>query len=133
MMLLTSSLNQVVYICRSWVTAIWATQLILDGVDEGHLKIRFEPATITPKLDVVKGEAFMYSEFLDTQTARVRNELTKINVSNLLVDLTKLFSGDWGFVFADRREVFIDKACINREGDLLCQFNFAEKVRRDGS
>ncbi|KAG9024015.1 hypothetical protein FRB95_012214 [Tulasnella sp. JGI-2019a] len=121
---LTSPLNRIVHLCRSWVTASWATQLILDGVDEGHLKIRFEPATITPKLDIVKDEAFMYPHFLNTQTAKVGDDLAKMNVSSLLADLTKLFSGDWGFIFVGGRDFYIDKACFNREGDLLCQLNY---------
>ncbi|KAG9025630.1 hypothetical protein FRB95_009948 [Tulasnella sp. JGI-2019a] len=109
---------------QSWITATWATQLILDGVDQGHLKIRFEPATITPKLDVIKDESFLYPDFLNIQIARVRDDLTKMNMSGLVADLAKLFSGEWGFIFAGGRNFYIDKACFNREGDLLCQLNY---------
>ncbi|KAG9024285.1 hypothetical protein FRB95_011716 [Tulasnella sp. JGI-2019a] len=109
---------------QSWITATWATQLILDGVDEGHLKIRFEPATITSKVKVVKDSSFLYREFIDNQTAQVEGDMKKMDMSGVVTELAKLFSGDWTFIFAGGRDFFIDKACFNREGDLLCQVNY---------
>ncbi|KAG9006972.1 hypothetical protein FRB93_008238 [Tulasnella sp. JGI-2019a] len=109
---------------QSWITATWATQLILDGVDEGHFKIRFEPATITSKVKVVKDSSFLYREFIDNQTAQVEGDMKKMDMSGVVTELAKLFSGDWTFIFAGGRDFFIDKACFNREGDLLCQVNY---------
>jgi len=109
---------------QSWVTCTWATNIILDGVDEGHLKIRFEPSTITPEIKVEKDTSWLHPARLETITENVKTTLSNLDMGNIVAELATLFSGNWGFVFAGAGDFFIDKACFNREGDLMCQVSY---------
>ncbi|KIO21506.1 hypothetical protein M407DRAFT_28898 [Tulasnella calospora MUT 4182] len=108
---------------RSLVTCIWNASLILDGVDNGELHITAE----IPKEPIIRTdemESFLYPNIMDKIMDRIRNGFKYSEFANLQASLEKLFNGSWAFVFAQGRDFFIDKACFNREGDLLCQLKY---------
>ncbi|KAG9042562.1 hypothetical protein FS837_010695 [Tulasnella sp. UAMH 9824] len=107
----------------SLVTCTWEASLILDGVDQGELKIT---ANIPkePTIRTVEDESFLYPDIQDNIMDQTRNGFKYSEFANLKGSLEKLFSGSWAFVFAQGRDFFIDRACFNREGDLLCQLKY---------
>ncbi|KAG9044409.1 hypothetical protein FS837_008204 [Tulasnella sp. UAMH 9824] len=105
---------------KSLVTCTWNASLILDGVGDGALKINVE----IPKEPIVRtvlDPSFAYPHIMDNIMDRIRGGFKYSDVANLKGNLEKLFSGSWAFVFAQGQDFFIDRACFNREGDLLCQ------------
>lgn len=105
------------------VTCTWEASLILDGVDQGELKITAEIPK-EPIIRTVEDESFLYPDIQDNIMNQTRNGFKYSEFANLKGSLEKLFSGSWAFVFAQGRDFFIDKACFNREGDLLCQLKY---------
>ncbi|KAG8922025.1 hypothetical protein FRC01_014585 [Tulasnella sp. 417] len=107
-------------VCK--VRGYWEASLILDGIDDGELKITVEsPKTVvTSSVD----ESFRYPDILNDTKRRCEAMFQHNNFYDIKAGLEKLFSGSWAFVFAQGRDFFIDKACFNREGDLLCQLKY---------
>ncbi|KAG8900678.1 hypothetical protein FRC00_011807 [Tulasnella sp. 408] len=108
---------------KSLVTCTWNASLILDGVDDGALKITVD----IPKEPIVRtvlDPSFAYPHIMDNIMDRIRGGFKYSDFANLKGSLEKLFSGSWAFVFAQGQDFFIDRACFNREGDLLCQMKY---------
>ncbi|KAG8922024.1 hypothetical protein FRC01_014584 [Tulasnella sp. 417] len=104
------------------VKCTWEASLVLDGIDDGELKITAQTPTTTIASSV--DESFRYPDILNDTKARCEAMFQHNNFYDIKAGLEKLFSGSWAFVFAQGRDFFIDKACFNREGDLLCQLKY---------
>ncbi|KIO21508.1 hypothetical protein M407DRAFT_28900 [Tulasnella calospora MUT 4182] len=105
-----------------WVKCVWEASLVLDGVDDGALKITINDpkTTITTTVD----KSFAYPSILDATEARCKKMFETSNFHDIKAGLEALFGGSWSFVFSQGRDFYIDKACFNREGDLLCQLKY---------
>ncbi|KAG8946298.1 hypothetical protein FRC04_011928 [Tulasnella sp. 424] len=105
-----------------WVTCVWEASLILDGVDDGELKITVDnpKTTVTTKNDT----SFRYPDILNNTLARCKTMFEDSNLHDIKASCEALFGGSWSFVFSQGRDFYVDKACFNREGDLMCQLKY---------
>ncbi|KAG8899065.1 hypothetical protein FRC00_001938 [Tulasnella sp. 408] len=100
----------------------WTASLILDGVDEGALKV-----TVNNPSTVVMTEndtSFLYPNILNDTKSCCERMFQNSPMNDIKADLEAMFSGSWSFVFSQGRDFFIDKACFNRDGDLLAQLKY---------
>ncbi|KIO21513.1 hypothetical protein M407DRAFT_28905 [Tulasnella calospora MUT 4182] len=104
------------------VKCTWVASLILDGVDEGALKVTVNNPKTTMSLEDDK--SFRYPDILDPTKESVTKMFNDSGLHDIKADLEALFSGSWSFVFSQGRDFFIDKAGFNREGDLLGQLKY---------
>ncbi|KAG8946296.1 hypothetical protein FRC04_011926 [Tulasnella sp. 424] len=105
-----------------WVTCAWEASLILDGVDDGGLKITVDE--LKPKTTTKNDTSFLYPDILKDIEEQCKRLFENSNLNHIKASLEGLFADSWSFVFSQGRDFYIDKACFNREGDLICQLKY---------
>lgn len=103
------------------VTCVWEASIILDGVNDGALKITVDNSKTTLTKNA---ESYKYPHILNGTVARCEKIFENSSFYDIKAGLEALFEGSWSFVFSQGRDFYIDKACFNREGDLMCQLKY---------
>ncbi|KIO21512.1 hypothetical protein M407DRAFT_218173 [Tulasnella calospora MUT 4182] len=88
------------------VKCTWEAYLVLDGVDDGVLKIKVE----SPKVNVTTDNdtSFAYPHILDDTVTRCSNMFKDSNFYDIKAGLEGLFGHSWAFVFSQVLDFYID-------------------------